>query len=336
MLLRGGKYIRQALGRLGGMDAFARARLRHISSVFLQRRNPTEVDLACVLPSASRGWILEAICEEIAQRFNGTVAYVDPAQGLPSANSYFFPHYSLLRPALLSKHVWAGRRIVFFTHPSEPRLDDPSTIWTLNHSTTVISMCSHFADVLQKAGVHASRIKTVLAGADPETFIGHERGEGRIGFCAAFYPRKEPERILQIVRHMPDRKFVLMGRNWAHYERFDEMLALGNFSYSQADYSSYADFYKGIDVFVSPARIEGGPIPLIEAMMSNVVPVASQTGFAPDIISHGRNGYLFDIDASTDTVCGLIVEASKMKEDIRASVRHLSWERFAKEIIAFL
>jgi glycosyltransferase involved in cell wall biosynthesis len=67
---------------------------------------------------------------------------------------------------------------------------------------------------------------------------------------------------------MPHRRFVLLGRNWPAYEKFDRLLALPNFSYLEAPNSEHPNFYSQIDVFVSPARLEGGPIALIEAMMS--------------------------------------------------------------------
>ena len=54
----------------------------------------------------------------------------------------------------------------------------------------------------------------------------------------------------------------------------------------------YPDLYSKMDVFVSPSILEGGPVPILESMMSNCVPVASKTGFCPDIINHGQNGFL--------------------------------------------
>ncbi|HWI20083.1 MAG TPA: glycosyltransferase, partial [Vicinamibacterales bacterium] len=87
-----------------------------------------------------------------------------------------------------------------------------------------------------------------------------------------------------------------------------------------------------MDVFVSLAQLEGGPIPLIETMMCNVVPVASRTGFAPDLITHGDNGFLFDVDAPASTIAELVQAALAHDVDIRASVAHLTWERFAGRV----
>ena len=87
-----------------------------------------------------------------------------------------------------------------------------------------------------------------------------------------------------------------------------------------------------MDVFVSPANLEGGPIPLIETMMCNIVPVASKTGFAPDIIQHGKNGFLFDVGADAEEVGELIKKAIKFEGNINRSVENYTWKNFSKEI----
>ena len=89
-----------------------------------------------------------------------------------------------------------------------------------------------------------------------------------------------------------------------------------------------------MDVFVSVSKLEGGPIPLIESMMCNIVPVASRTGFAPDIIRNDENGYLFDIDSEVGDICKLIDKAMHFPSDIdiSSSVENFCWSKFAKKI----
>ena len=38
--------------------------------------------------------------------------------------------------------------------------------------------------------------------------------------------------------------------------------------------------------------LEGGPVLILESMMSNCVPVASKTGFCPILLIHFQNGFL--------------------------------------------
>jgi glycosyltransferase involved in cell wall biosynthesis len=80
--------------------------------------------------------------------------------------------------------------------------------------------------------------------------------------------------------------------------------------------------------------LEGGPIPLLETMMCNAVPVASRTGFAPDLIRHGENGFLFDVEAGASTIAPLIDSAFALDDtDVRATVLDYSWDRFAQRIL---
>lgn len=291
------------------------------------------VDLVLVLPDLSKGWILDGVCRELACAFPGKWEIASDVNNLPSGKSYYFAHYSFLPEALKANlHIWGAKRVALFTHPKEPDFGGPEMIYALNCATTVVSMCSLFAKQLVDLGVAANRVKTITMGTDPVLFPPHERGTGDVGFCSAYYPRKDPDRILNLVQAMPHRRFRLLGRNWHQYERFGELRALPNFEYLEAPYEKYPKFYTGIDVFVSPARLEGGPIPLLEAMMSNCVPIASRTGFAPDIIRHGDNGFLFNVDAEIGEIRNLIEKAFTVNTNIRETVQHLTRQRFAREI----
>lgn len=224
---------------------------------------------------------------------------------------------------------------VFYTHPRDLGMSDQALMFWLNQTSKVIAMNSRFRDDLIAKGLAPEKVTYVLAGADPGLFTGHERhADGLVGFSTAYYERKDPDRVLQIVKAMPHRSFLLVGRGWDAYPRFAELTACANFEYVTASYEDYPALYKRMTVFVSPARLEGGPIPLIEAMMENVVPVASDTGFARDIIEHGRNGYIFPVDSEIGHICDLVDRAFENRQNIRETAKHLTWENFARQIDA--
>ena len=111
------------------------------------------------------------------------------------------------------------------------------------------------------------------------------------------------------------------------------MLRLGNISYHTISYEQYYYYYSKMAVFLSASQIEGGPIPLIEAMASNCIPVVSKTGFAPDLINDGENGFIFPTNAKVETVCQLLRKALNMTDkNISASVDQYSWNAFSKAI----
>lgn len=292
-------------------------------------------DMVYVLPPVtSQGWILDAICREIDHFVDGRTASVAADEiNVPRAKAYFYSHYEYFRQSLARGQRPGERSLVFFTHPKESSLSSEELVYVLNKADVVVSMCGLFADWLVDLGVDRDRVTVATIGADPALFPAHERKDGAIGFCTAFYERKNPERILEIVRQLPDRRHILLGRNWEKWSRFGELTSLPNFEYRECPYSEYPAFYAMIDVFVSASILEGGPVPLLEAMMSNVFPVASRTGIAPDIIEHGKNGLLFDVDAPAAEIVGLIEEAINCTHiAVRPAVRHLTWERFSNQV----
>ncbi|MBI3315358.1 MAG: methyltransferase domain-containing protein [Candidatus Omnitrophica bacterium] len=311
-----------------------------------KRSSPPPYNLVFVFKKQASGWILEGICREIARYFPGKTRtyFMDAREPLPPAKNYFFSHYSFL-PECLKFHptVWGGKIFVFHTHPKEvDAFKTMNYVYAFNQCEKVVCMNSRSVRSLQSQGVKPEKLAVVLGGADPHLFQPHERNGGAVGFSTAYYPRKSPDLILEIVRSMPHRKFVLLGppgsdegsrhRKWNCYKRFNELLSLKNFSYVEVPYSEYPKYYAGMDVFVSASKLEGGPIPLIETMMCNSVPVVSRTGFAPDIIRDGENGFLFDVESSAEEVAALIEKAYQLKADIRQTVEHLSWENCSLQI----
>ncbi len=293
-----------------------------------------EYDLVFVVFGFAKNWILEAICREIATYFPGKYCFHYSETDLPVSKAYFIAHYSFLPTCLkLNPQMWGSKILVWHTHPRDDLgISQDELIYALNKSTKVICACSQFARLLVSQGLKPHKVTYVLGAADPNIFQFHQRQNGAVGFCTAFYYRKEPERIFKIIKMMPHRKFILMGKAWDKYEKFSEMKALENFSYVEVSYSDYPKYYALMDVFVSPAKLEGGPIPLVESMMCNVVPVASKTGFAPDLIIPGENGFLFDVDSSAEEICRLIDQAFELKADVRNTVKNLNWENFSLEI----
>jgi len=293
-------------------------------------------DWLFVTAEESRGWILDAICREIGSRQRGTwtVAY-GAKTDLPRARVYFFSHYLLYMIHLRrNPHIAEGRILVWYTHPREVRYSIEEQIDAYNRTTRMVFACSAFRDDLIAKGLDPARGAVVLGAADPKRFPPHRRGKGVIGLSSAFYERKSPDTLLDLVRMLPHRRFLLLGKGWEAYARWTELSSLSNFEYVSAPYSEYPRLNSRFDVFLSLATLEGGPIPLMEAMMCNAVPVASRTGFAPDIITHGGNGYLFDVGAPADVIAPLVEQAFDLTSDVRATVKRYTWAAFARGVHA--
>lgn len=326
--------IRTRLGRV----LSAAANLKGEDLTLESRPDAVHMDWLFVLPPGARGWILDAICREIASRHRGPWSVVDGANfktPLRDANAYFFAHFRTYldhvrhQPELINRDCY-----IWYTHPRRTNYSAEETLAALNAANQIFVSCSAWKRKLDAMGVAPERSSVVIGGADPKLFRRRRRtGDGFVGLSSSFYERKRPDLVLEIVQAMPHRRFLLLGRNWEQFERFNELIEAPNFDYFTGPYEQYPAQYRRMDVILSPSTLEGGPIPLIEAMMSNVVPVASRTGFAPDIIEPGRNGFLFEIDAGADTVAQHIEAAFALGTDVRAGALQHTWRNFAHQIL---
>src|SRR5262249_45386977 len=61
--------------------------------------------------------------------------------------------------------------------------------------------------------------------------------------------------------------------------------------------SELATAYHALDLCLVTSRQEGGPKAVLEAMASGVPVVSTRVGQAPEVLEHGRSGYLADVDA---------------------------------------
>lgn len=284
-----------------------------------------------------KDWIFGAKVRRLSRfsSLNASTHYHNKLRNLPEADGYFFIYQNYFcrcirsTPSILKK-----KNVVMFTHPNwSKKYSKTHVVWCLNMADTIICLNSAVKEYLIECGVKSQLLKLLHIGTSSTTFYPHERGNGDVGFCSNFGTRKNPDLIFDIIKNMPHRTFHIIGRNWETYSKFNELSGLKNFVYhNNVDYADYPDLYNKLDVFVSPSILEGGPVPILEAMMSNCVPVASKTGFAPDLIKHGKNGFLFNLDATYKDVVPLIEQAFELKGDIRSYVLPYTWENCSRTI----
>lgn len=291
-----------------------------------------DTELALVVAEPNRGWILDGICRDTAARLaiDHELCYL-PGE-LPRARAYFFSHWSLALDAHRRYPIPRSSRVLaFFTHPRDIGLSAESWVRTLNQCDAILSMASIHTASLVESGVRADRISTVLGAADPQIFQAGEHRGTSVGLVSAYYERKEPSRILNVARALPHRRFLLVGRGWEQSPIWSDLQSLPNLEVVSADYADYPDLYRQMAVYVSPSSMEGGPMPLIEAMLTDVTPVVTRTGFAPDVVRDGQTGYLCEVGADAGQIAGLIETAFVTPgTGIRESVEHLTWDRYAR------
>ncbi|WP_288239807.1 glycosyltransferase [uncultured Prochlorococcus sp.] len=305
------------------------------------------LDVLFITTIQTKNWILDGIAKEIGSRsvkLNWSIFYYDKNnfKDLPKAKFIFFMHQSILDHFLEKKLIKFDQYKImcWYTHPN-PAHEAPHIISryieNFNNINKVIFACDRYKKLWINRGLNQSKAISITGGADEKIFSFHDRSKSEyIGLCSSYYERKNPMLFYEIVKKMEDYKFILLGKNWENFALFDDLLLNGNVDYIQAKYNEYPKFYNKMNVFLSLANLEGGPIPLIEAMMSNCFPVASDVGLCSDVIDHGKNGFLFDpFNYKVEEVVSLIKKAFDMKYvNIRETVMEYNWNSFSKNVIS--
>jgi glycosyltransferase involved in cell wall biosynthesis len=236
-------------------------------------------DVVFVINANSRGWILEKICK-IVEKYSDLNCYFlyserndNLTYALPKARAYFFAHFSLAFWTMVRNPlVFGGSIFVYFTHFDKNKgitLAELSSF--MNYCDHVFCMNSSHRRALISLGVDEESVTATIGGADPDMFRPHQRGRGKVGFVGAYYPRKQPEKILEIIRAMPDVQFQLVapgpehvdneGLLWRNWSGFPALLACQNLTYIEAPYEDYPIHFDEMDVYVSLSAQEGGLYP---------------------------------------------------------------------------
>ena len=288
-----------------------------------------------VIAPQNKGWILDRIAHEIGDRL-GSATYCYDLSSIPQADRYIIMHYSLAPLVFQSINPVAKPCTVFFTHESS---DVSQYVDSLNLCHSIIAENQASVDLLESRGLKSELLHFIPEVGDPKRFIPHDRtGRGQVLLAGAFYDRKNPNLIMEVVKHSP-RKYTLIGKDWPRWQHFGELFDLPNFRYLELDYTGYAKVYAECDVFLSCSTLEGGgPNSLIEAMHANLTPVASDTGNSNEYIQHGYNGFIFPINSSHEHVCDLIEKAyklnTKMKppyNDVWQTVQDFNYDAYSKQ-----
>jgi len=294
-------------------------------------------DMVFVVHPMDRGSLLEAVGREIGGPRGERWEVACDAECLPKARTYVFCDTAAYRAALARCPglLAAAGTIVRHIDPPPETPDGMARLKAeLSRATRLVVTCEAARRLWLECGLDADRIAVFPGGADPSLFKGHARGGGAVGLSSPFHERENPDLVRDVVHLLPRRRFVLVGRGWEQYALFEDMRLSPNFTWLAAPRADYPAICASFDVFLSPSRLSGGPIPLLEAMMENAVPVASRTGFAPDLIRHGENGFLFDVDAPAEEVADLLEKAFALEADVRSTVLSCDWDGFARAIVA--
>jgi len=258
-----------------------------------------------------------------------------------SANGVHLPINLFLHQGLFNKHEIAtkcldkSQSIVLFFHYRNKQeiefLKQPKVV-------SVICQSSQGKKDLIANGVAENKISIINTGIDTHLFLlkKNENDIIKIGVVGSVAERKGLNFLPAIIKYMNYVEWVIIGNEWKNYCNFRNVLFLDS-----NDYCKFPSMYKQFDIFFCPSYIEGGPVPLMEAMCCGHSCVMSNTGMANDLITHGENGYIYNAGNTSNAVHLLKMflnnELLRKSMGIKAhkTVGQMSWDNYGTNIIKF-
>ena len=311
--------------------------LLKVFKINLFKKQLNQISLIIVLPDEeSESWILNTIANKIKGK-DESIKICRLKEFKFTSAKVLLMHYSLIRP-VVSKGIKLSNLSIWFTHP---RNDLKNNFWEFKFYFKFLSnifiSCSRHKINLEKMFGASESYRVVLGGFDPIKF-GLIQGGARdlIGLSSSFYLRKNPNTIFNVISSLPQFKFVLLGKNWESWDRFEELITLPNFKYITPNYDDYSIWYNRMKIFLSLSFLEGGPIPLIEAMACGAYPIVSDTGFAEDIILNNDTGTILKLSLGDKIIVEIITEIMESNIDeslICHDVKNLTWDNFSFKIL---
>lgn len=151
---------------------------------------------------------------------------------------------------------------------------------------------------------------------------GNGNGQVRILFAGRLTQQKRPDRFLQVLQKIVQRspnlnfKATIVGDGPLRHgleKRAESLRLTPKYLEFLGELADLRSTYLEADMLVLTSDWEGTPNVVLEAMASSMPVVATRVGGVPDIVEHGKTGYLaepHDEDSMVENIASLITDST--------------------------
>ena len=183
-------------------------------------------------------------------------------------------------------------------------------------------------------------IRRKLGLPENKVIIGSFQKDGN-GWGDGFEPKliKGPDIFCDVVEQLSkkfDLLILLTGPARGYVKKRLEKSNIQYLHYYLDNTNGIGDYYRALDLYLSTARVEGGPQCVLESLASGVPIVATKVGLAPDIINHGENGLLCeicDVEEIANKSTAILEDSSFASKIVSAGLltaKEFSWKLIAE------
>lgn len=258
---------------------------------------------------------------------------------LPKSDAYFFIYPTMFRYFLMrDSSEFEFRSIVNYTHNLPELGTDLEQVNYLNRAFSVHFNSSLDAKRLVASGLDPMKVRLVHGAVDDDCrpVKNVARQKNLILLASRFSERKGVHILPEIIEGLPNWEFQILGRKWEKFLKQSSLHLHPRVKYEKFTKESRNYYMSKGSIFLSLSALEGGPIPLLEAITMGMFPIATDTGFAGDFIPERVNGHILSNPTSpTEVISAVNCFDCSASQDPRLEIAlEFSWTRIASIVKA--
>jgi glycosyltransferase involved in cell wall biosynthesis len=177
---------------------------------------------------------------------------------------------------------------------------------------------------------------SVIGAIDQKRFIAPAKTKSEIAWIGTPSARKRPEMLFEIARKLPDFDFRIIGPGWKESGLWEEVKSIQNINVVEINGALSSRDLDGCSMYLMTSKIEGGPMPLLEAVASGLIPIVTDVGFVREVFNLAQLPHeLIVSDDVQRFLDGILKSQQMIKEGFRINrqqVMNLTFERMAMKI----
>lgn len=249
-------------------------------------------------------WALEGITQQLSR--HPSFSQSDKIRASASVN--YFVSYHLFEPC---DTVTAA----FFTHLDETQPRRSEKWWRVVEQVDLAVFMSRKYQALTKARYPKKKTALISPGVNHGLFKPKRLVIGVAG--RSYRDGRKGEDLLQrAIADFPAIDWRVTGTGW-------------DVPHKRVPQRAMPGWYRSLDYLLIPSRLEGGPLPAIEALSSGVPVISAEVGWMGDLPHHS-----FDC-GDYESLKAVLREVCEVRQKLHESVASFTWDNFREAHHAF-